>query len=292
MFDGVSRREPSRLGDMRKNLSSVKNPRSAVVTGAARGIGRAIAVELVGLGYQVIVTDLDAAAAAMTAKEIGAADGFGLDVTDEDANIQLAGRACTYAPLGAWVCNAGVGFDGAMTQLSSDQVNTLVDVNLKGVIWGARAASNVFRAQALQGVRGGDLAVVSSLSAHGPVPGLSVYAATKAAVLSLATSLSVELRRDRIRVHAICPDGVNTQLVAEMDPEGQARALIAAGTFLEPEQVARELVDMFGTRRVYRTLPAWRGAMMRLAGVWPGPAMRAEPLVRRLGRRKLRKAAS
>lgn len=273
---------------MRKNLTSPENPRSAVVTGAARGIGRAIAVDLVGRGYQVIVTDLDAEAAALTAKEIGAVDGFALDVTDEDANIQMAGRACTYAPLGAWVCNAGVGFDGAMTELSGGQITMLLDVNVAGVIWGARAAANVFRAQSLQGVRGGDLAFMSSLSAHGPVPGLSVYAATKAAVLSLATSLSVELKKDRIRVHAICPDGVNTQMVADMDQGGAARALIAAGTFLQPAEVARELVDMFGSRRVYKTLPAWRGVMMRVSSVLPGPTMRAEPMIRRIGRRKLR----
>lgn len=273
-------------------LTSSKKPRSAVVTGAARGIGRAIAAELVGRGYQVIVTDLDADAAEFAAKEIGAVAGFALNVTDEDANVRMAGRACTYAPLGAWVCNAGVGFDGTMTELSSSQVDALVDVNFRGVIWGARAAARVFRAQALQGVRGGDLAMMSSLSAHGPVPGLSVYAATKAAVLSLATSLSVELKKDKIRVHALCPDGVNTQMVADMDQAGRARALIAAGTFLQPEAVARELVDMFGTRRVYKTLPAWRGMLMRAAGVLPGPLMRAEPLIRALGRRTLKKGSN
>lgn len=274
---------------MPKTLTSPKNPRSAVVTGAARGIGRAIAAELVGRGFQVIVTDVDAAAAEVTAKEIGAAAGLALDVTDEDANHQMAARACTYAPLGAWVCNAGVGFDGAMTDLSSGQIRTLVDVNFTGVIWGSRAAAGVFRAQAAQGVKGGDIGITSSLSAHGPVPGLSVYAATKAAVLSLATSLSVELKKDKIHVHAICPDGVNTQMVADMDQDGEARALIAAGKFLQPQEVARALVDMLGTRRVYRTLPVWRGVMMRASSVAPGPMMRAEPIIRRMGKRKLRK---
>lgn len=274
---------------MPKTLTSAKNPRSAVVTGAARGIGRAIATELVGRGFQVIVTDVDANAAEVTAKEIGAVAGLALDVTDEDANNQMAATACTYAPLGAWVCNAGVGFDGQMTDLSSGQVRTLIDVNFTAVVWGSRAAAGVFRAQAAQGVKGGDIAITSSLSAHGPVPGLSVYAATKAAVLSLATSLSVELKKDKIHVHAICPDGVNTKMVADMDQDGEARALIAAGKFLQPQEVARALVDMFGTRRVYRTLPAWRGVMMRVSSVAPGPMMRAEPLIRRMGARKLKK---
>lgn len=274
---------------MPKTLASPKNPRSAVVTGAARGIGRAIAAELVDRGYQVIVTDLDAAAAEVTAKEIGAVAGLALDVTDEDANHLMAARACTYAPLGAWVCNAGVGFDGAMTDLTSSQVRTLIDVNFAAVVWGSRAAAGVFRAQAARGVRGGDIGITSSLSAHGPVPGLSVYAATKAAVLSLATSLNAELKKDKIHVHAICPDGVDTQMVTDMNPDGQARALIATGKFYQPPEVARAFVDMFGTRRVYRTLPAWRGLISRASSVAPGPAMRVEPIIRRMGERKLRK---
>lgn len=274
---------------MPKTLTSPKDPRSAVVTGAARGIGRAIATELVGRGFHVIVTDVEAAAAEVTAREIGAVAGLALDVTDEEANLAMAARACTYAPLGAWVCNAGVGFDGNMTDLSSGQIHTLIDVNVTAVIWGSRAAAGVFRAQIAEGVKGGDIAITSSLSAHGPVPGLSVYAATKAAVLSLATSLSAELRKDKIHVHAICPDGVNTQMVADMDPDGEARALIAAGKFLQPQEVARALVDMFGTRRVYRTLPAWRGVMMRIFGLATGPLMRAEPVIRHIGKRRLRK---
>ena len=277
---------------MPKTLTSPKTPRSAVVTGAARGIGRAIAAELVGRGYQVIVTDVDASAAEITAKEIGAVAGLALDVTDEEANHQIAARACTYAPLGAWVCNAGVGFDGEMTDLSSGQIRTLIDVNFAAVIWGSRAAVGVFRAQGAQGVKGGDLGFTASLSAHGPVPGLSVYAATKAAVLSLATSLDTELRKDKIHVHAICPDGVNTQMVADMDQDGEARALIAAGKFLQPAEVARALVDMFGTRRVYKTLPASRGVMMRISGIAPGPIMRGAPLIRRMGKRKLRKGVA
>lgn len=277
---------------MPKTLTSPKNPRSAVVTGSARGIGRAVAAELVARGYQVIVTDLDASAAEITAKEIGAAAGFALDVTDDDANQQMAAHACTYAPLGAWVCNAGVGFDGTMMDLSSSQIRTLIDVNFAGVIWGARAAAGVFRDQAGRGVKGGDIGITASLSAHGPVPGLSVYAATKAAVLSLGTSLGIEVRKEKIRVHVVCPDGVNTQMVADMDQEGEARELIAAGTFFQPADVARTLVGMFGTRRVYRTMPASRGVLMRISNIAPGPIMRAEPVIRRLGKRKLRKGAA
>ncbi len=274
---------------MTKTLVKPGSPRSAVVTGAARGIGRAIAGELVGHGYQVVVTDLDAESAKVTAGEIGAPLGLGLDVTDPDATRGVAEESRILAPLGAWVCNAGVGFDGELSELTEAQIHTLVDVNVLGVVWGTRIATEVFRQQAATGTQGGDIGVTASLSSHGPVPGLSMYAATKAAALSLASSLSVELKKEKIRVHAICPDGVDTQMVREMEDGGQAQVLVASGTFFQPAQVARELVDMFGTRRVYRTMPAWRGVQTRITALAPGPTMRLEPVLERIGRRKIKK---
>lgn len=273
-----------------QTLVSPDQPRSAVVTGAARGIGRAIAAELVGRGYLVVVTDLDASAAAATADEIGAHSGAALDVTDPAANRALAARAREIAPLGAWVCNAGVAFDGDLGDLTDGQVRLSVEVNVLGVAWGARAAADAFREQAAIGVTGGEIGIVASLSAHAPVPNLSVYAATKAAVLSLATSIASELRRDGIRVHAVCPDGVSTAMLEGFDANGSTREILAAGVLLTPDTVARELVAMFGTARVYRTLPVWRGVVARSASLAPTLAMRVDPLMRRLGARRLRRA--
>ncbi len=128
-------------------------PRSAVLTGSARGIGRAIAVELVAVGYEVVVTDIDATAASRTAAEIGAVAGMALDVTDERANRDIAAAARAYAPLGAWVNNAGVGFEGTVADQESGKIRALVDINFLGVIWGCRAAIDAFRTQALDGAR-------------------------------------------------------------------------------------------------------------------------------------------
>ncbi|MDN5920094.1 MAG: SDR family oxidoreductase [Pseudonocardia sp.] len=264
-------------------------PRSAVVTGAARGIGEAIATELVARGYRVLVTDLDAAAAQATADRIGAAGGCAYDVTDPAAAYDVATQARDLAPLGAWVSNAGVGFDGAVTELSEAHARALVEVNTMGPIWGSRAAVAAFREQAEAGTaRGGEIGATVSLSALGPVPGLSVYAASKAGALSMASGLASEVRGEGIRVHAICPDGVNTDLLRSMKPGGQGQALVRSGTLVTPEQVAQGLVGMFGTGRVYRTIPGWRGAIMRLTALAPGPALRLEPAMRAFGARKAR----
>ena len=261
-------------------------PRSAVVTGGAGGIGKAVAERLVARGYAVIVTDLDATRAMATAQDIGAVDGCAYDVTDEAQAAEVAARARTHAPLGAWVCNAGVGFDGAVADQDSARIRALVDVNLFGVLWGARAAVAAMREQSRDGIKGGDIAMTASLSAHGPVPGLSVYAATKAAVLSLATSMDSELRKDHIRVHAVCPDGVETNLLDAMEPGGQGLSLIrSGGRLLQPSEVADALVAMFGTRRVYRTMPVRRGVVMRASSTFPAVLMSLEPLARRQGAR-------
>ena len=100
--------------------------------------------------------------------------------------------------------------------------------------------------------------------------------------------LASEVRREGIRVHAVCPDGVDTDLLRGMKPGGQAQALVRSGTLVTTEQVAAGLVGMFGTGRVYRTLPAWRGAVLRLTALLPGPALRLEPAMRAVGARKAR----
>ena len=195
---------------------------SVVVTGAARGIGRGIAERLVARGHRVVVTDIDGDAVRRTAEEIGAADGLAHDVRDPVGHRAVAEVARAHGTLVAWFNNAGVGFDGNLTDLSEESARALVEVNLLGVVWGMRTAIAAF------GPDGGDIVNTASLSAHGPVPGLSVYAATKAAVVSLTSSVSAEVPR-RIRVHALCPDGVDTAMVEAMDDLGTAKALVFSG---------------------------------------------------------------
>lgn len=256
---------------------------SAVVTGGARGIGRAIAEQMVRRGYLVVISDVDGACARRTAEEIGAVGGLAHDVRDEAAHGVIVEAALDSAPLAAWFNNAGVGFDGTLSDLTSTAVEELVAVNLLGTLWGTRAALGAF------GPEGGDVVNTASLSGHGPVPGLSVYAATKAAVVSLSMSVNAETPR-RIRVHALCPDGVSTQMVESMDPAGRAKALVhSGGPLLSAEVVAAQAVALLGTRRVVRTLPAWRGGMARFTAVCPQLAMRVEPMVRWQGRRALRR---
>jgi NAD(P)-dependent dehydrogenase (short-subunit alcohol dehydrogenase family) len=252
---------------------------SAVVTGAGRGIGRGIAELLVTRGYAVVVTDVDGDAARRTAGEVGAVAGLAQDVREEESHVRVAREAARHGDLRVWVNNAGVGYDGTLGGLASDRVDALVDVNLKGVLWGMRAALGSF------GARGGDVVNIASSSGLGPVPGLSVYAATKAAVVSISMSASVEAPRG-VRVHALCPDGVATRMVEEMDPAGAAKATVhSSGRLLEVDEVAREAVALVGSRRVVRTLPSWRGGLIRLGQLAPSQSKGGFRAFELIGRR-------
>jgi NAD(P)-dependent dehydrogenase (short-subunit alcohol dehydrogenase family) len=257
----------------------------AVVTGAARGIGRGIAQRLVARGYVVVLTDVDGAAARRTAEEVGAVSGLAQDVRDEESHAAVAAEAARHGRLAVWVNNAGVGDDGTLVGVSSDSVRRLVDVNLLGVLWGMRAALGAF------GPDGGDVVNVASASALGPVPGLAVYAATKAAVVSVTTSAAVEAPRG-VRLHALCPDGVDTAMVAAMDPAGPARAMVhSSGRLLTVDETADAAVALVGSARVVRTLPSWRAPLIRVGSVLPsrsGPAFRVFEL---FGRRVMRRHA-
>ena len=255
---------------------------SVVVTGGARGIGRAIAEQLVARGHRVVVTDVDGATAADTATEIGAEEGLTHDVRNPAEHLVVAEAALDHGPLVAWFNNAGVGDDGRLAELTEEQVRRLVDVNLLGVLWGMRAAIGAF------GDRGGDIVNTASLAGLGPVPGYGVYAATKAAVVSITGSVDAETSR-RVRVHAVCPDVVDTAMLTEGHTHDSlgSRMAHSGGRVLTVEEVARRAVSLVGSRRVVLSVPGWRGGVTRAAGVAPSLSRHAMRLVEAQGRRTI-----
>lgn len=258
---------------------------SCVVTGGARGIGRGIAELLVARGQRVVVTDVDGEGAERTAAEIGAAAGLAHDVRDPASHVAAAAEAARHGVLTAWFNNAGVGDDGTLGELSEEAVRRLVEVNLLGTLWGMRAALAAF------GPGGGDIVNTASLSGLGPVPGYSVYAATKAAIVSISMSSDAETPRG-VRVHALCPDGVQTPMLDQQRPDGLGAALVhSGGRILTVEEVAAEAVGLLGSRRVVRTVPAWRGAVIRASALAPSVAGRAVGLFAAQGRRAMSRHA-
>ena len=257
-------------------------PGVAVVTGAGRGFGRAIAQRLAQRGHSVLATDVDEEAAAATAELVGGR-GRRLDVRDPEAHRAAARAAAEQGPLEVWVNNAGVMRTGPAWESSDDDVRLTCDVNLLGVIWGSLAAVDAMRA----GPGNHHIVNVASLSSFGPVPGLALYAATKHAVLGFTGSLQGDLLDAEIpiTVHALCPDAADTQLLREHDGEAAAAINWSGPRLLTPDEVAEHAVALLDSKRLVRTIPAWRGWGARALAMAGRPGLRAAPLLRRQGAR-------
>lgn len=260
----------------------------AVVTGAGRGMGREVAQRLIARGWTVVVTDIDETAVHRTAADLGdRCVAMHHDVREADAHREAAARARELGRLTAWVNNAGVLRTGTLWEQDDATMAGTVEINLLGVIHGTRAALEVMRDHGAPA----DIVNMASMSAFGPLPGLAVYAASKAAVLSwtLTTAAELRLAKSPIRLHAVCPDGVQTDMVAE-NSHDRGSAMIFSGALLDAASVADEVVSLLGSKRIIRSIPRHRAAAARLTGLAPAATLPLISATAALGERNRRRA--
>ena len=265
---------------------------TAVVTGAGRGFGREIARRLALRGYAVLCTDIDDAAAASTAEEIGGdAWSMRLDVRDPNEHRAVATAAGERGRLDVWVNNAGVMRTGKSWEHSDDDVRLMVDVNLMGVMWGSRAALEAMRA-----APGGDkhLINIGSLSSLVAAPGLGVYGATKHGVLGFSESLQGDLMLAGIdvKIHCVCPDAADTGLVREEIAEEDSALIWSTPRMLSAEEVADQTVALLDGKRLVVAIPRYRGWQVRLIALTPRLGLKQVKLMRWVGNRKREKEMS
>jgi NAD(P)-dependent dehydrogenase (short-subunit alcohol dehydrogenase family) len=261
---------------------------TAVVTGAARGMGREVAIRLARRGYDVLVTDVNEAGAKETADAIGErAWAMAQDVRDVSSHRAVAQAAAERGPVEVWVNNAGVLRTQKVWEHSDDDVQMIVEANLLGVIAGSRAAIDAMRAG------GGHLINLGSMSAFGPVPGLAVYGATKHGVVAFSESLQGDLDEAGIpiRVHAVCPDGVDTGMVSERANDPDAAIIFSAGKkLLDPGEVADRIVALLDSRALVVPIPRTRVPLLRLTNRFPRAGLKLAALFKKVGDRNRRKA--
>lgn len=218
--------------------------KTAIVTGAGRGIGQAIAVALAQAGGEVVACDVDGATVEATAEAIRSKGGKALDlrvdVTDELSVAALMERAFAWSGrIDVLVNNAGATVQKEAVVLTLAEWNRVLAVNLTGAFLCCRSAAPVM-------MRGGGGSIVNLSSINGQVaPAFhpsSAYTAAKAGILGLTRALAVEWGRDAIRVNAVCPTYVRTEMTAARLADPQYLANIEARTPLgrvaEPEDIA------------------------------------------------------
>ncbi len=275
-------------GSAKRGPDMVATMRTAVVTGAGSGLGRAIATDLAGRGFAVWATDVDAAAAARTATEIGGdASAQTLDVRDEAACRALAAAVvATAGRLDLWVNNAGVLSPGLAWEQDEGTRGAMLSINAAGTMNGTVAAL-----ERMVPAGRGHVVNVISLAGIVAAPGEVAYAASKHAAMAFTLGTLFDLRRaghGSIDVSAVCPDGIWTPMLEDKldDPD-------AAGSFsgqlLTPAEVAQEVGRLTEHPRPILVLPRWRGPLLRTFDLFPRLAIRLLPAVMWDARRRQRR---
>jgi len=220
----------------------------ALVTGAASGLGLAIALRFGAEGARVVCADLDAGGAAAAAAALRDSGGEGIDAAVDVTDLASVERAValaidTYGALDVLVANAGIVGEGRAATLSQESWNRVIAVNLTGVWHSMRAVLGYMVERG-----GGSIVATSSVAGLTGVPNIPSYSAAKAGVIGLTRQVAIDYARHGIRVNAICPGTVRTPLVEQAfrerspaDPEGAIAARAATvplGRLGTPEDIA------------------------------------------------------
>lgn len=232
-------------------MSSQLQGKCAIVTGAGRGIGRGIALELAQRGAQVLVVDMDAEAATATAEQCGdGASGYQLDVSDAHAvNNFVASMIETHGQIHILVNNAGINRDAMLHKMTDDQWDSVLAVDLSGVFYFCRAVGTHMRGHSY-----GRIVNIASASWMGNI-GQTNYAAAKGGVVSLTRSIAKELAFKNVTANAICPGFIETEMTLSMPQEAfdAMLAKIPLRRIGYPEDVARVVAFLSSDDAAYVT---------------------------------------
>ncbi|MGV9668135.1 3-oxoacyl-ACP reductase FabG [Nocardia niigatensis] len=217
--------------------SALLDGKTAVVTGAAGGIGLAIAELFYAHGASVVLADLNESGARTAAESLGErAIGLGCNVTDEDSVQTLVEETMSWAGgLDVFVNNAGVTRDASLRKMTVADFDTVIAVHLRGTWLGLRAASAVMR-----DAGHGSIINMSSLSGKSGNPGQTNYSAAKAGIVGMTKAGAKELAHKNVRVNAIQPGLIRTPMTEAMPSEvfAEREAAIPMKRAGEPSEVA------------------------------------------------------
>ena len=223
------------------------------VTGGARGIGKAAAIALAEAGADVAIVDVDLEEARRTAEWIAKETGrdcFAIqtDVTKPlDVDLMITSMLERFQKLDYALCNAGICLNVAAEEMTYEQFQKVIDVNLMGVFLTAQAAGKVMLRQGF-----GSIITTASMSGHivnVPQPQCS-YNASKAAVIMLTKSMAVEWAKRNVRVNSIRPGYIATTLIPLIE---KWNALSPVGRMGKPEELQSIIVYLAGDTSTFTT---------------------------------------
>lgn len=262
-----------------------------LTTGAASGIGRALTTGLIARGARGLAADLDEEALARAAAEEAWPDDLlrrRLDVrSPADWQKTTAELIATFGRFD-YCCNvAGVLRPGHTPDLRDADIELQIDVNFKGVVYGTREAARRMIALKAAGAPGRlHIINIASLAALAPIPGLTIYSATKYAVRAFSLAAAEELREHGIAVTVVCPDAVKTPMLDLQVGYDEAALTFTAPRFLEADDVVELILGKTISKRpLLISLPKHRALLARIADLFPALARPISGLLEKKGKR-------
>ena len=222
----------------------------AVITGAAQGIGKAIAEAFLAEGAELLLADVDAERLAATASELGQ-EGLVIDVSRKAEIERLFARvAARWGGLDILVNNAGVTHAAELDDLTEDDFDRVFAINLKSALWATQAAARLM-------APGSSIVNMSSVNAVLAIPNQIPYVVSKAALKQLTNVTALALAPRGIRVNAIGPGSIMTEMLAGIMSDSAAEDRILSRTPLgrcgEPEEIAAVAVFLASAESSYIT---------------------------------------
>jgi len=223
----------------------------AVVTGASRGIGRAIADELVAAGYFVVATATsEGGVESLNAHLADNGKGIVLNLADKDSIAQFSAQVNELGPVAVLVNNAGITKDNLMLRMKDEDWDAVIETNLSGVF---RLTKTFLKGMMKQRV--GRIINISSVVGAMGNPGQANYCASKAGIEGFTRSMAYELGSRNITVNAVAPGFIATDMTDELteDQKDTMMKNIPLGRYGEPAEVAKAVVFLASEGAAYIT---------------------------------------
>lgn len=223
-----------------------------LITGGAGGIGLASAKKFHDYGAKIALVDLNEAALAKAKESLGNGDDIitvAADVSDEaQSENYVKETMAAFGRIDVFVNNAGInGAVESVTEMTAKNIDSVLDINVKGVIWGLKYVLRVMKEQ-----KSGSVINVASIGGWVGSPGMSAYVASKHAVVGITKSVALEVVGDGIRVNAVNPTAVETEMMRSIEANrggAEAAAIkeqiiqgIPMGRYAQPEEIADLIV--------------------------------------------------